>query len=187
MYIVVGLGNPSSQYTGTRHNIGFDIVDQLAAEHDTDIRRPEYQALTAKTEICRTEVLLMKPQTFMNLSGRAVGEACRDARISPDQVIVAYDDADLDFGRLRLRRGGGSGGHNGIKSIADALDEPTFLRVRAGIGRPRGNMDLSDYVLAKFRRSEQAEAKDLTDRATTAIRDIIEHGIERAMQIHNGL
>jgi len=185
MFCVAGLGNPGGKYTSTRHNIGFRVVDRLAEAGSTRIRRREFLALTATIRIDRTEVLLMKPQTYMNRCGRSLEVACRTLGIPSERVIVVVDDADLPAGRVRIRRGGGTGGHRGIASIIEETGSRDFARVRLGIGRPPAGVELADYVLGDLDEQERAALDELVARGAEAVTEIITNGLEAAMQAFN--
>jgi PTH1 family peptidyl-tRNA hydrolase len=186
MYCVAGLGNPGEKYSKTRHNLGFRVADKLAERCDTRIRRREFQALTAVIEIGRSEVLLLKPQTYMNLCGRSV-EAVRAAfGIPANRLIVVYDDADLALGRVRVRRSGSAGGHRGVASILEETGMSEFARVRLGIGRPpEPGLELADWVLTDPTGDEIDRIDDLVVRGADAVTDIIADGVEHAMQRFN--
>jgi PTH1 family peptidyl-tRNA hydrolase len=185
MFCVAGLGNPGEKYSSTRHNLGFRVADELAESCHTSIRRKEFRALTAVVTIGRSEVLLLKPQTFMNLCGESVASACKGLGIPPDHVIVVYDDADLASGRLRVRRGGGTGGHKGVASIIEELGSADFVRLRLGIGRPPVGRELADWVLEQAAEADQRALDDLVRRAGDAVREIVLNGAEQAMQKFN--
>lgn len=183
MHIIIGLGNPGLKYAKTRHNVGFVAVDALARELGVKIRRARFQALTAEASIAGEKVLLMKPQTFMNLSGNAVAEAARfykDARI-----IVLYDDIDIDVGRLRIKARGSAGTHNGMRSIISCLGMQEFPRIRIGIGKPK-DMELTHHVLKKFAKDERALVAATAEFAADAARMVVEEGVEAAQQRYNG-
>ncbi len=186
-HLIVGLGNPGTKYIGTRHNLGFRVVDRLAETSGTRIRRPEHRALTAVVMIGRSEVLLMKPQTYMNASGKSVADACRAHTIAPQQVIVVCDDADLEPGRVRVRQGGGSGGHRGLASILDESGTGDFVRVRLGIGRPPTGVPLDDFVLAQPSGVEEEMLTHLAVRGAEAVASVISDGVESTMQRFNGI
>ena len=155
-HIIVGLGNPGAQYEGTRHNAGFLAIDYIADACGTKIDRARYRALTAEVTLAGKRVLLMKPQTFMNLSGEAVREAANFYHIPPENVIVLYDDVTLPVGRMRVRGKGSDGGHNGIKSIVAQLGSSAFPRIRLGVGeKPSPEYDLADWVLSRFGAAER--------------------------------
>ncbi len=185
MYLVVGLGNPAGEYKGTRHNIGFEVADRLAARHNTRIRRRAYRALTASIKVGRTEVLLMKPQTYMNASGLSVAAACSELAIDGDTVVVVHDDTDLETGRIRVRMGGGSAGHKGIVSIIEETGGPNFLRVRLGVGRPAAGTEFTDYVLERFEHDQHELVGAMTERGADAVAAVITEGLESAMRTFN--
>lgn len=161
-WLVVGLGNPGTQYESTRHNMGFLAVDKLAQEENFRFSKLRFKAWTATWEVGGQKVLVMKPQTYMNLSGESVGEAARFYKIPPEHVLVISDDIDLPAGRLRIRPGGSAGGHNGLKSIIARLGGDGFPRIRIGVGaKPRPDYDLADWVLGKF---PAEDAKAMADR-----------------------
>ena len=187
MYCIVGLGNPGEEYADTRHSVGFRVVDELAKACDTHIRRPQFRALTATVRLGRTEVLVMKPQNYMNRSGESVAAALSATGIAPADMLVVYDDVDLPLGRVRLRPQGGSGGHNGIKSIIDHLSDPEFGRLRLGVGRPDSDEEMIDHVLSPFSADEAEGLELLIERGVAASRAFIADGIRSAMQTFNGL
>ncbi|HYB97602.1 MAG TPA: aminoacyl-tRNA hydrolase [Candidatus Limnocylindrales bacterium] len=182
---VVGLGNPGEEYVGTRHNVGFEVVDVLAARFDTHIRRPEFGALTAVLSICRSEVFVMKPQTYMNRSGRSAAEALQALALRPDRLLAVYDDLDLPLGRLRIRQGGSTGGHRGVASLVAELGSEDFARLRVGIGRPPAGVATIDHVLSRFTAAESEAAARAVAMAADAIESIVRTGIRAAMEIFN--
>ena len=185
-YLVVGLGNPGSQYEATRHNVGFRAVDALAKEAGVKIDRAKFQALTAQATVGGVRVLLMKPQTYMNLSGVAVKQAADFYKVPPERVLVLFDDIDLDVGRLRIRRNGSSGGHNGIKSIISSLGSQEFPRIKIGVGaKPHPDYDLADWVLSRFTLAEQKLLDPAIEHAAEAVPVIFTQGIERASSQFN--
>ena len=185
-YIIVGLGNPGIQYCKTRHNAGFILIDALAEKYSVKIDRAKYKALTAETVICGKRALLMKPQTFMNLSGEAVGEAARFYKIAPSNIIVLSDDISLDVGKLRVRRKGSAGGHNGLKSINEHIGSEEYPRLKIGVGqKPHPDFDLADWVLSAFSEEEMKTLLALGDTVASGIEKIILGDIDGAMQICN--
>ncbi len=185
-YLVVGLGNPGSQYEATRHNVGFRAVDALAKEAGVKIDRAKFQALTAQVTVGGVRVLLMKPQTYMNLSGVAVKQAADFYKVPPERVLVLFDDIDLDVGRLRIRRNGSAGGHNGIKSIISSLGSQEFPRIKIGVGaKPHPDYDLADWVLSRFTLAEQKLLDPAIEHAAEAVSVIFTQGIERASSQFN--
>lgn len=186
-FCVAGLGNPGGEYSRTRHNVGFFVLDEVAARKEIDIRRQEYLSLTARALLGRTMVLLMEPQTFMNASGRAVAAALDDLGLTPGNLLVVYDDLDLPLGRLRIRRGGGTGGHRGVTSLVSELGTGDFARLRVGIGRPPAGVPVVEHVLSPFG-DDEAEAVERAVRlAADAVSAVVEQGIDRAMEAFNGL
>jgi PTH1 family peptidyl-tRNA hydrolase len=184
-FLIVGLGNPGRQYKNTRHNVGFMCVDALAARLGTGFSRLESQALVAKGEHQGMRLILAKPQTFMNLSGRPVGALLHYYKVPLDHLLVAYDDVDLPFGSLRLRPDGGSAGQKGMLSIIDRLGTQQFPRLRLGIGRPPGRMDAASYVLQNFLRSEAEQLAAMLERASEAALAFVTQGLVTAMNIYN--
>ncbi len=179
--LIVGLGNPGPEYAGTRHNIGFRIVDILARRWGGKFT-PVEESLLAVVSIHGVPVALAKPQTFMNLSGRAVGPLLRRLGLPFSRVMVVYDDMDLPFGTLRMRARGGHAGHKGMRSVLEALGTQNVPRLRFGIGRPPGNMDPADFVLSPFDPEEQEMLPELLERAVQALEIWAEEGFEKAAQ-----
>ena len=184
-FLIAGLGNPGRKYTHNRHNIGFMAIDRLAAAYHISLGKVQNKALVGNGRIATQSVILAKPQTFMNLVGDAVGPLANYYRIPPEQILIVYDELDLPFGSLRLRPGGGAGGHNGMRSLINHLG-PDFPRLRLGIGRPPGQMPAAAYVLQDFGRDEQPLLNDILDEASRAILTFLQEGIDMAMSRHNG-
>lgn len=186
-FLVVGLGNPGSEYAAHRHNVGFHVVDALARAHGLAFARHKAaQARVAEGPIAGRSVVVAKPQTFMNLSGKSVARLARDYQIPPERILVVYDDLDLALGRLRLRANGGSGGHKGMRSIIDLLGTQDFPRIRVGIDRPPGGMDPADYVLEPFDREQTEAIREAVQRAVAAVECWLTEGIRAAMDQYNG-
>lgn len=184
--LIVGLGNPGKEYARHRHNVGFQIVDALARAHGLRFSRQKgAKAHVAEGRIAGQRVLLAKPQTFMNLSGQAVGRLARSQHIPPERILVAYDDLDLPLGRLRLRPEGGSGGHKGMRSLIDVLGSQGFPRLRVGIDRPPGRLDPADYVLLPFDAEQRPLAAQMVRLAAQAVECWLAEGIEAAMDQFN--
>lgn len=183
--MLVGLGNPGREYAHNRHNIGFMVLDHLADKLATNFARVESQALITKENYKSSRLLLVKPQTFMNLSGQSIVGLARYYKILPEQIFVIFDDVDLPFGTIRLREKGGSGGQRGMKSIIERLGTQAFPRMRIGIGRPPGRMDAADYVLQDFSKSETEFLGAVLDQAVEAIFTTIDEGIVSAMNKFN--
>lgn len=185
-HLIVGLGNPGSKYAQTRHNIGFLVIDELAARHQLGSGRRERRALTWDGSIGGRRVKLAKPLTYMNRSGESLRQLMDYYDIPLEQLLVTHDDLDTPFGILRLRQSGGHGGQNGLRSIIQHLGSRDFARLRFGIGRPPGKMNPVDYVLQKFKGDDAIRAGELTGRAADAIEVWLSDGIERAMSRFNG-
>ncbi|MBR2133913.1 MAG: aminoacyl-tRNA hydrolase [Eubacterium sp.] len=185
-FIIAGLGNPGAKYEMTRHNAGFLAMDLLAIEEGFDIKHLKHHALTADVRINGKRCLVMKPQTMMNNSGEAIGEAAKFYKVSPENVIVVFDDVSLDIGNTRIRRKGSAGGHNGIKSIISHLSSENFPRVKVGVGKkPNAEYDLADWVLSKFPKDKEKDLKAALENTTNAIRLIIDGDIDEAMNRYN--
>jgi PTH1 family peptidyl-tRNA hydrolase len=182
---IVGLGNPGPQYKGTRHNVGFEVVDELASRASIRFESAPADALIAKWRRPDEAILLIKPLTFMNLSGQAVGELTRSFKIEVADLIVVVDEVQLPLGKLRARARGSAGGHNGLKSIIEHLGDE-FSRLRVGVGRGEDQRNLADHVLARFEKDEAAEVERMTKRAADAAEMFITSGIEAVMNAFNG-
>lgn len=186
-YLIVGLGNPGPKYAATRHNVGFRAVEQLAAGCGARIDRLKFQALTGQASVAGRRVLLMQPQTFMNNSGIAVKQAADFYKVPPERVLVLFDDIDLDVGRLRLRRDGSAGGHNGVKSIIACLGSQAFPRIKIGVGaKPHPDYDLADWVLSRFSAQEQTLLEPAIRRAAEAAVMLLSDGLDKAASKYNG-
>jgi PTH1 family peptidyl-tRNA hydrolase len=183
--LIVGLGNPGYEYHLTPHNLGFMAVDRLADECGVQLARRESQALAATTELEGTEVMLAKPQTYMNLSGLAVGRLLSKYGLSPHDLIVLVDEVALPLGTLRIRSRGSAGGHNGLKSIMAALESGEFLRVRMGVKPERPVEDLVSYVLGPFREEEMEKVREMLNQASEAVRAVLKEGPQKAMNRFN--
>jgi peptidyl-tRNA hydrolase, PTH1 family len=182
--LVVGLGNPGREYERTRHNAGWLALDELARRHDGSWRS-KFSGSLAEVRLGDAKVALLKPETYMNESGRSVGAAARFFKVAPEQVLVAHDDVDLESGRLQARSGGGLAGHNGLRSLAQHLGSQDFLRLRIGVGRPgRGDRrSVADWVLSPFAPEEDADA--LVARSANAVETIVSDGLVAAQQKFN--
>jgi len=185
-WLIVFLGNPGPKYECTRHNAGFMTADAMAKKLGVSINKLRFKALTASADIGGEKVLLMKPQTFMNLSGEAVGEAARFYKVPPEHVIVVSDEVSLPLGKLRVRPKGSAGGHNGLKSIIAHLGSDAFPRIRLGVGAPpHPDYDMADWVLSVFRNQDLEDMLSASDRAAEAVITYITDGPERAMNRFN--
>lgn len=186
MYIIAGLGNPGKQYENTRHNAGFMALDALADQLGTSIEEKKHKALCGKAVIGGEKVILLKPQTFMNLSGESIRAAADFYKVDAEHIMVIYDDISLEPGQLRIRKKGSAGGHNGIKSIIAHLGTQEFPRVKVGVGAKPDRMDLADYVLGHISQIEERVMEDASKEAGQAAQAIILDGIEAAMNRYNG-
>ena len=185
-WLVVGLGNPGDRYADTRHNIGAWAVERLADRLGSRLRKVRFTALHAgEATVDGQQVLLARPGTFMNVSGPPVASFVRKRRIDPDHVIVCHDEIDLPFGSLKVKRGGSTAGHNGLRSLVGALGSDDFLRVRLGVGRPPGRQDPADYVLRPFPKAEREEAALLAEEGADAVLTLIREGLTAAQDRHN--
>jgi peptidyl-tRNA hydrolase, PTH1 family len=185
MYLIVGLGNPGSEYAATRHNLGFMLVDKLAAEAGATVKRGECRSLVGNALIESQRVLLALPQTYMNLSGEAVGCLNQKHECDAGSLIVISDDLALPFGSIRLRERGSAGGHNGLKSIIGALGTNEFVRLRIGIQPEHPLSDAKRFVLDEFSRAERESLPEILERAAEALRSVLRDGIGKAMSLHN--
>ena len=185
MKLVAGLGNPGRTYRGTRHNVGFEVVDLVAGRHGLVFESAPADAVQARWRRADDVVLLMKPLTFMNVSGEAVGALSRFYKIAAADVLVVCDDVNLDLGRLRVRGSGGEGGHNGLRSIADVLGTTEYARLRVGVGRGDTRRDLADHVLARFEPEELAGIEAAVARAADAVETWASEGLVKAMNVFN--
>jgi len=185
MKLVVGLGNPGSRYEGTRHNVGFEVVDRLAEGGSRASFSRKFEGLLAETEIDFQRILLLKPQTFMNLSGRSVGQALRFYKLDPADLIVICDDLNLPVGKLRIRGSGSDGGQKGLRDITAHLGTDTYARLRVGIGE-RGETEATDYVLSRYRSGERAIMDDALILATQAVAVWVSQDLAAAMNRFNG-
>ena len=185
MYIIVGLGNPGKKYEHTRHNAGFEVIDILADRMGINVEESKHKGLLGRGMLEGQKVVLVKPQTFMNLSGECVREVADFYKAAEDEIIVIYDDISLDPGQLRIRAKGSAGGHNGIKNIIAQLGTQVFPRVKVGVGEKPRMMDLADYVLSHFTREEQGKMDDAFKEAADAVAMMVSQGLEPAMNKYN--
>lgn len=185
-WLVVFLGNPGLKYENTRHNAGFMTADALAKDKSVSINRSRYKSITAECNIGDEKVLLMKPQTFMNLSGEAVAEAAKFYKIPPEHVLVVSDDVTLPIGKLRIRQKGSAGGHNGLKSIIGLLGTDNFPRIKVGVGAPpHPDYDMADWVLSAFKNQDAVDMDASVKRAAQAVESYITKGPEKTMNLFN--
>lgn len=187
MYIIAGLGNPEIQYGETRHNVGFKALDVLAAQLNINISKKKFRAFIGEGSINGEKIVLVKPQTYMNLSGESIYEAVKWHKIPLSNLIIIYDDVDLPVGKLRIKAEGGPGTHNGMRSVVDCLETEEFPRIRIGIGVPsHEGYDLADYVLGRFSKEEKPEMEASINNAAEAVKIIVRNGIQTAMNRFNG-
>lgn len=186
-WLVVGLGNVGEKYDNTRHNVGFEVADELAERGRAPIQKLKHRALTNTLEIGGEKVLLMKPVTYMNLSGEAVGEAACFFKVPADHVLVISDDVSLPVGKLRVRRGGSAGGHNGLKNIIQHLGSDQFPRIKVGVGeKPHPDYDMADWVLGKFQGEDRRTMDGAVKRAADAVECFLREGPDKTMSRFNG-
>lgn len=185
MRLIVGLGNPGDDYAHTRHNAGFDAIDDLAEQLRATYWKTECGALTAKVKYRGEELVLAKPQSYMNVSGGPVKQLCATYGIAPADIVVIHDELDINPGTVRVKFGGGLAGHNGLKSIADKLQTKDWTRVRAGIGRPPGRMPVADWVLSLPKKETRDDFDQATHLAAEAVLFLLENGLEKTQQRFN--
>jgi PTH1 family peptidyl-tRNA hydrolase len=181
MYLIVGLGNPGSRYQFTRHNIGFMVLEKLAAQLEVDLKQKSFDALWNRGKVAGINVILAMPQTYMNLSGNAARKLLAYFKVDISNLIVIHDDLDLPFGAVRLKAGGGDAGHKGLKSIITCLGSADFMRVRMGIGKPLDKSRVEDYVLQRFDSEETDSLQQIIQLAAEAVTDIVTSGMQQAM------
>ena len=184
MFLIVGLGNPGTQYKGTRHNVGFDILDLISSAYNISVNRIKFKGVYGEGNIGGEKVVLLKPSTFMNLSGESVREAANFYKINVLNIIILQDDISLEIGRMRIRPKGSAGGHNGLKSIILNLNSDEFVRFKIGVGQPKG--ELISHVLGKFSKDERLLVDDVNKAAAKAALIVIKQGVAEAMNKFNG-
>lgn len=185
MYLIIGLGNPEEEYSKTRHNMGFNAINKIANKYNIEINKSKFQGLWESTIIEGKKVILVKPQTYMNLSGNCVQEFAQFYKIEKENIIVIYDDMDIEPGVIKIRKQGGPGGHNGMKSIIQMIGTEQFSRVRIGIGRPKHSGDEINYVIGTIPEEEIPKLDEGTEKAKDAVIEIIKNGIDSAMNKFN--
>ena len=186
MYIIAGLGNPTSRYAGTRHNVGFDVIDQIAKEYNISVESRKGRAFVGTGIIAGQKVLLVKPQTYMNLSGESIRELVDFYKIDVEsELLVIYDDVSLDVGQLRIRKKGSAGGHNGMKNIISHLGTNVFLRIKVGVGEKPAQYDLADYVLGHFSKEDRVLMEEGYQKAVRAVELLVSDQVEQAMNEYN--
>lgn len=185
MYLIVGLGNPESDYSKTRHNMGFNVINKLSEKYGIEVNKSKFKGLVGNGMIEGQKVLLLKPQTFMNLSGESVIEAMNFYKIQENELIVIYDDVDIEPGNIRIRRNGSAGTHNGMKSIIEHIKTENFTRIRVGIGKPKEHMDMISHVIGHIPEEEQKALNEGTEVAKNAVIEMIKNSIDTAMNKYN--
>ena len=185
MYLVVGLGNPGKTYQHTRHNVGFMVVDRLAGTHSIMVTRERFHSLWGAGDIAGRKMILAKPQTFMNRSGQAVVAIMAYYKLAVQDLLVIHDDLDVDFGSIKIVRGGGAGGHRGVRSIHDTLKEDRYVRVKVGTGRPRFSETVEDYVLSPWYEDQRGQVVEMVDYAAEAVTATFADGLAKAMTVFN--
>lgn len=185
MILIVGLGNPGKQYEQTRHNIGFDVIDYMANKYNIDVNREKFKGICGEGFIENKKVILLKPLTYMNLSGESIRELANFYKLEDDEIIVVYDDISLDIGRLRIREKGSAGGHNGIKSLIQNLGGDKFPRVKVGVGQPKDN--LVNHVLGKFSKEDREHIEKVIPVVSDAIVEIVKNDAKESMNKFNGV
>ena len=185
MYLIIGLGNPEEEYDRTRHNMGFNTINKIAEKYDIEIKKSKFQGMYESTIIENEKVILVKPQTYMNLSGNCVKEFADFYKIENDKIIIIHDDMDVEPGKIKIRKKGSSAGHNGIKSIIQMLGTEEFPRIRIGIGRPENKEDKINFVLEEIPEEERKKLEEGIEKAKQAVIEILKNGIDTAMNKFN--
>ena len=186
MFVIAGLGNPDKKYEKTRHNVGFDVIDAMAKKYNVELTERKHKAIIGSGYIAGQKVLLVKPQTYMNLSGESIQAILNFYKLDAEsQLLVIYDDISLDVGQLRIRKKGSAGGHNGIKNIIAHLGHDTFKRIKIGVGEKPKGYDLADYVLGHFSKEELAIMKDSLEKVDGAVCMMLEGRVDQAMNDYN--
>ena len=185
LYIIVGLGNPGDKYEKTRHNVGFNVIDLLAKEYSIDVSKLKHKALIGEGRVGTEKVILVKPMTYMNLSGESVADICNYYNVDLENVIVIYDDIDLDVGKIRIRKKGSGGTHNGMRSIIKCLGSNEFPRVRVGISKPKNGQDLADFVLSRFSKEDEKSLQESFENSVAAVDCAIRNDLDLAMNRYN--
>lgn len=185
MYLIVGLGNPEEEYARTRHNMGFDAINKIANNNNIEVNKKKFDALYGTGTIEGEKVVLLKPQTYMNLSGNAVRDFMNFYKIKENELIVIFDDLDIEPGLIKIRKKGSAGTHNGMKSVVHEIQTENFARIRVGIGNPKYKNDLLNYILTRIPDDEYKILEEATENAAKAVNEIIKNGIDSAMNRYN--
>lgn len=181
MYLIVGLGNPEPEYSKTRHNMGFDVINKLSEKYNIDVKKEKLDGIYGSGTIENEKVILLKPQTYMNLSGKSVIQYANFYKINPENILIIYDDIDIETGKMKIRKKGGPGTHNGMKSVVSELNTAQFPRIRVGTGCQETIGNLIDYVISKVSNEEYKRLEEGIDKATEAVATILKIGIDNAM------
>ena len=186
MFLIVGLGNPEEEYSNTRHNMGFDTVNKLATKYNIELNKKKFKGIYGIGTIENEKVIILKPQTYMNLSGESIIEAINFYKIDvQNELVIIYDDMDIETGKIKIRKKGGPGSHNGMKSVIQNINTDEFSRIRVGIGTPENKNDMINYVIGKIPSEEKIELDKATTKAQEAVEEIIKNGIDSAMNKFN--
>lgn len=185
MYLIVGLGNPEADYSKTRHNMGFNVINEISKKYEIDVTRTKFNGLYGSGIIGNNKVILLKPQTFMNLSGESVKEFMNFYKLELENLIIIYDDIDTEPGEIRIRKSGGPGTHNGMKSVVHCLAADNFTRIRVGIGTPNENTDMIEHVIGAVPEEEMKVMMDGVHKASNALEEILTNNIDAAMNKYN--
>lgn len=185
MYLIAGLGNPESDYACTRHNMGFDVINKIAKKLEIDVNQTKFRALYGKGKIGEETVILLKPQTYMNLSGESIIECKNFYKIENEKIIVILDDIDLSPKKIRIKKKGSAGTHNGLKSVIKCLNSEEFIRVRVGVGAPKEGIDLVEYVIGYIPNNEKEILEKGVEIAKDAVIEIVKNGVDKAMNKYN--
>ena len=185
MYLIVGLGNPEPEYSKTRHNMGFDVINKLSAKYEIEVKKEKFNGLFGSGVIEGKKVILLKPQTFMNASGECVEKFAKFYKIEAKDIITIFDDIDIETGTMKIRKKGGAGSHNGMKSVVEELQSTDFARIRVGIGQPEFKSDMINYVIGKVPQEEQEILQQGVEKAAKAVEEILKNGIDIAMNKFN--
>ena len=185
MYLIVGLGNPESDYSKTRHNMGFNVINKLSEKYGIEVNKSKFKGLVGNGMIEGKKAVLLKPQTFMNLSGESIIEAMNCYKIQENELIVIYDDIDIEPGNIRIRRNGSAGTHNGMKSIVEHIKTENFIRVRVGIGKPKEHIDMISHVIGHIPEEDKKSLEEGTNIAKEAVIEIVKNSVDSAMNKFN--
>lgn len=185
MRIIIGLGNPEEEYAGTRHNMGFDVINEIAKAYKIEVNKNKFNSLYTKSNIEGEEVILVKPQTYMNLSGTSAREVAQFYKAKPEEILIIYDDMDIKQGTIKIRKKGSSGGHNGVKSVIANLGTEEIARIRVGIGKAQEKEDKIKYVIGHVSKEDKEKLKEGVEKAKEAVIEILRNGIDTAMNKYN--